>query len=71
MHTSTIHRLWYLVERSQPGQWLSLDDHELTQLLLNQLAEIQALGELSSVQEAQSYISNRLPLIRAIVRNGP
>lgn len=69
MDTSMIHGLWKLVETTQAYQLINLGDNELIQLLSSQLSLHRGLSDQEAVQ-MQSYIGERIPLIRDIARGG-
>ncbi len=69
MNSSIIHGLWKLVEATQVEYLLTLGDNALVQLLTGQLMSNHGLNTQEAVQ-LQSYISDRLPLIRDLARDG-
>lgn len=64
-----IHGLWKIVETTQVNQLMSLGDNELIQLLTSQLMVHRNMSAQEAAQ-VQSYIGERIPLIRDLARGG-
>lgn len=67
MSPLVLRQLWTLIEKTQTGILLHLDDSSLVQWLLRQLRTERSLNGQES-DAVSSYIYSRLPLIRDLAQ---
>ncbi|HZG39063.1 MAG TPA: hypothetical protein VEZ50_10320 [Nodosilinea sp.] len=67
MNPQLLRHLWSLVERSQSGHLLALDDNSLVCWLLDQFAGQQSIDQ-TETDQLHCYIRNKIPLIRDLAQ---
>ncbi len=68
MNSSTLRRIWTLVEATQTSELLHLTDAELVQQLLLHLDEGIPLTD-SEIEMISEYVQNRITLIRDLANS--
>ncbi len=68
MNSSTLRRIWTLVEATQTSELLHLSDAELVQQLLLRLDEGIPLTN-SEIEVISEYVQNRITLIRDLANS--
>ncbi|MGB5973176.1 MAG: hypothetical protein WBG38_07645 [Nodosilinea sp.] len=67
MNPQLLRNLWSLVERSQSGHLLALDDSSLVSWLLEQFTGQQPINQ-TETEQLHGYIRAKIPLIRDIAQ---
>ncbi len=67
MNPQILRHLWSLVERSQSGHLLALDDNSLVSWLLEQFSRQQAINA-AEADQLNHYIRSKIPLIRDLAQ---
>jgi len=70
IQASLIRQVWEVIEQTQSGVLLHLNDQELVRQLLAQLQNRRALN-CQEVQGVSHYLSDRTPLIRDLAADRP
>lgn len=67
MNSTTLHRIWSLIEDTPSNALRKLDDGELIQQLLLQLEQQKRLS-VEETSAASAYLQTKVPLIRDLTQ---
>lgn len=67
MNSTTLHKIWSLIEDTQSSALLKLDDKALIQQLLLQLEQQKRLSS-EETSAASAYLQTKVPLIRDLTQ---